>query len=272
MKPDRHLEELARELEHELLPHQTADLLVRLEAHPIPEPDAAETAVLIDRLRPLVPRRRRERFRTHGLTREPLGVMLIRLAAQARLFGPVWWLGSLACVLLGVALAPYLQQVDLSLAALAPLLVITGVAYGFRSLQGAALELELACPVTPAQAMLGRILIMNAYYLALGVGMSLLSGGKVGGLLLSWTAMLCLFTGLMLTLTLRFGPVGAAAAALALWGLQLPLLGLEVGLFTADFTPLWWKAQVGALALGAVLIVRALTGVRPDRLLKQGGE
>jgi hypothetical protein len=258
--------DLLDELSGELDPTEAEALFARLEAHAVPEPTTAETDALIDRLRPLTPRPRPRRFREVGLTREPLALFL---ATQAHHFRPAWWLASLAFVLMGLAAQGVLAARGLSVAVIAPALVIGGVAYAFRSLRGAALELELACPVTPAQVTLSRILVPLGYYLLLGA-LPALSAGEGGRLLLSWTAALFLFTGLFLTLTLYMGPLAASVVALVAWG---ALIGLHLhGLspFSLAPNPLWTPMQVGALVAGLLLLLHALAPGRIYRLLERG--
>lgn len=258
--------DLIQELDGELDPRDAEALLTRLDGHAVPGPSAADTDALIDRLRPLTPRPRPRRFRETGLTREPLALFL---ATQVHHFRPVWWLASLAFVLLGLAAQPALAREGLSVAALAPALVIGGVAYAFRSLKGTALELELACPVTPAQVSLSRILVPLLYYLLLGA-LPALAGGEAGRLLLTWTATLLLFTGLMLSLTLYLGSLAASLAALVLWSILGSMHILWVSPFNLEGNPFWLPMQVVALLAGAALLLHALAPGRVYRLIERG--
>lgn len=258
--------DLIAELAGELEKAEAEALLARLEALADPQPTLAETNALIDRLRPLTPRPRPRRFREQGLTREPLAHFL---AAQAHHFRPVWWLASLAFVLLGLAVQGELAAQGLSVAALAPVLVIGGVVYAFRSLRGAALELELACPVTPTQVTLSRILLPLGYYLVLGT-LPALAAGEGGRLLLSWTAALFLFTGLILTLTLYMGSLSAGVLSLVIWGVLIALHVQGLSPFAVDPGPFWAPLQFGALVTGLLLLLHALSPGRLYRLIEKG--
>lgn len=265
----RNREDLIRELSADLGPGAAEHLLDRLVSHTVPEPSAQETDVLIARLRPLLPRHQVRRFRPDGLTQDPGAILLAHLAAQTRLFRPVWWLGSLLLVLAGLILAEPLASGGLSLAVLAPVLVMAGLAYGFRTIRGGALELELACPVTPVQMILSRLLILLGYDFLLGV-LAGLTIGAPGLLLLSWTACLLLFTGLMLALTLCLGTTAAVVGALSLWGLQLLLVERGLSLFTLPGAGLWMPMQVGAMALGLILVALSVLSDRLQLMMGRG--
>lgn len=258
-----------REWSADLEPGEAERLIDRLAAHAVPEPSAQETEALIARLRPLVPRRRASRFRPAGMTAEPESILLAHLTAQARLFRPVWWLSSLLLVLGGLALAGPLSDLGLSLAVLAPVLVMAGLAYGFRTIRGGALELELSCPVTPVQMILSRLLVLLGYNFLLGL-LAVLTLGAPGLLLLSWTACLFLFTGLMLSLTLYMGTTAAVVGSLTLWGLQLLMADVGLSLFALPGSRFWLPMQFSALALGLLLVGLAVLSGRLQLLMGRG--
>ncbi|WP_374711801.1 hypothetical protein [Symbiobacterium terraclitae] len=245
-----------------LSPEEAAAVFARLDAHLVPLPTAADTAALIDRLRPLLPQPAPRRFREVGLSREPVALLLW---AQLHHFRPSWWLASLGFVLVGLVAGPSLTTAGLSPAVLAPPLVIGGVLYAFRSLRGAALELELSCPVTPAQVALGRMLVPLVYDLLLGA-IPVLAPGPLHAwfrLYLSWTAALILFAGLMLTLTLFVGTTVAAGLATGLWGLLGALHLIRLSPFGLPDGPGWILAQLALLASGILLLS---AGLRPERI------
>lgn len=263
------------DLNGEMKPEEVEAVLDRLALYTAPEPAVAQTEALLARLRPLMPGRApapsgataaQPRFRSTGLA-EPAFTFLYFLRPTLRLFRPVWWLASLAAVVLGLLLAPVLADVGIPLSACAPLLVVGAVAYGFRTLKGTALDLELTCAISPAQAVLARLLVITGYYLALGAAASLIAGvagsgaAAIGVLpaLLSWSASLLLFAGLMLLLTLLTGTVLAATLSLSFWGLHLALRLQPFSLFAPSAAPGWLPAQVTALLAGLLLIGFSLT-------------
>lgn len=265
----RDRQDLMDELRPEMGPDEAQRLADRLAAHQAPELPRGATLALINRLRPLVPRPRPARFRQSGLTRQPALMLLVHLHGQARLFRPIWWLGSALMMAVSLLLAPVLAQEGLTLAAAAPPLVIAGMVYGFRSLRGSTLELELSCPITPGQVVLGRILILTLYCGTLGALAIFLSGGS-GHLFFSWVTALIFFTGLMLTLTAYVGTATAVVGALLLWCFQLPLARYGYSLFAAPDLPLWLPMQVGALALGVALLLPGLSSNRLFHLIERG--
>lgn len=265
----RRTDEWVQDLDGRMSTGEVEAILARLDAAVAPDPSPDQTRELVARLRPLMPRggpASDTRFRAAGLE-QPLFTLFRCLILQARLFfRPVWWLGSLAAVAAGLLAAPALAELAIPLSALAPVMVIAGVAYGFRSLRGAALELELSCAVTPAQAVLSRILLMMGYYLLLGAAAALAGAGPFLTLLLSWCAALTLFTGLMLALTLYTGAIGAAVLTFSFWGLELVTRQLWPGLFSQPGTTAWLPAQMAALAAGLALGAFALSRPSLTRL------
>lgn len=263
--------DIARDIDHQL-PVETVDtMLNRLDRFAVPEPGPAETEALIAHLRPLMPQPSAPtaaRFRDVALV-EPRSSMLMALLPQVRLFRPIWWLGSLLAVLLSLGLAGPLAAEGIPLTAVAPLLIIAGVAYAFGSLRGGALELELSCPITPAQAALGRMLVVLSYCLALGALAALVHGGPALPLLLGWSASLFFFAGLMLALTLFTGTNGAAALSLLVWGAQLLFRETRLTLYAQPGAPGWVQVQLAALAVGVLLLPAALAR---SRLLVRRGD
>jgi hypothetical protein len=252
--------DIARDIDNQIAGETVDSMLNRLDRFAVPEPGQAETEALIAYLRPLMPKPSpapTARFRDVALM-EPRSSMLRALVPQVRLFRPVWWLGSLLVVLMSLGLAEPLAAEGIPLSALAPLLIIAGVGYAFGSLRGGALELELSCPITPAQAALGRMLVVLGYGLALGAATALVYGGPALPLLLGWCASLLFFAGLMLALTVFTGTSGAAALSLLVWGAQLLFRETRLTLFVQPDAPGWLHVQLVALAAGGLLLPFAL--------------
>lgn len=264
----------ADEIAHELDDQIDADLLnqvfQRLDGYAIPQPGPADTDRLIEAIRPLMPSAQAagapaRRFRSYGLERP--GMSLLRtLAPQLRLFHPLWWVLSVIVLVAGVIA----EGQGLPLAALAPALAVGGLAYSLGTLRGGALEMELACPVTPGQVVLARTVVVLGYHLVLGlVAAAVLPNGGLA--LLGWCASLFFFAGLMLALTLMADTTVAAALTLAVWAAQMVLRGTRLTLFSAPGDGRWVLLQVAALAAGLAMAAYTLWGARPGRLLQRGG-
>lgn len=241
--------ELTSEIEAELTEESLDLLLTKLDLWQAPAPTPESTQRLIEQLRPLVPAPKPERFRATGLSREPLLTFLASLLLQARLLGRVWWIGTALALPGGYLLALSLKGTGISPAIIAPPLVILGLLWALAPMRGAALQVELTAPVTPAQVLLGRVMVSTGTHLLLG-GLLWLLLGAPGALLLPWTAALFLFSGLTLLLTLYAGTLTALAFASGIWGTQFVGVGREFSLFAA---PLADRPSVQLIALGVGL-------------------
>ena len=261
--------EIAQDIDRQIPEETLEHMMARLDRFAVPEPGPAETEALIAHLRPLMPPpapAAAPRFRDVALA-PPRPSMLRTLLPQIRLFHPVWWLGSLGAVLVALLVAGPLAAEGIPLSSLSPLLIIAGIAYGFASLRGAALELELSCPITPAQATLGRILVVLGYCLGLGALVALAYRGPAVPLFLAWCAALVFFAGLVLALSLVTGTGGAIALSLLVWAAQLLLRKSWPTLFTAPSSPGWMTIQTAALLAGGLMMTFAFS--RRGLLLKR---
>lgn len=174
-------------------PGEAADLLelaAALRDAPVPEPAMAETDRLVAALAPFLPAAD-SRFGGElaaawaGAGGGWLAGTLAAVSPQVRLLRRPFWIASAAVVAAGLPLLdPGLRAVlgiDLTYAAFlvitAPALAALGVAYAFRSAGTGRAEVELACPLTPAQLVLGRLFWVAAYDAALLAAASVASAG-----------------------------------------------------------------------------------------------
>lgn len=260
----RSTEEVAHDLDGQIASAVLAPVLDRLDDWAVPEPGPAETEALIASLRPLLPapaqqKRPTARFRDTALE-APRASILRALLPQLHVFHPAWWAGSLLAVLLCLALAAPLAAQSVPVSALAPVLVIAGLICSFQTLRGSALELELSCPITPAQAILSRMLVVLGYNLVLGCLAALFYGGPVLMMLLAWCASVLLFAGLVLGLTMYTDTTTAAVIATGVWVAQLLLRQTRLTLYSLPDSGGWVPLQLAALAAGLVVLALTLTG------------
>jgi hypothetical protein len=120
---------------------------------------------------------------------------LVGLAlTQATVLRLGFWTGSAAVMLAGVGLlvaAPDLSR-SLVLLLAGPLLAYLGTAAGFRGEGLRVLEVEFACPVTPRQLTIARLLVIVGYQTAVGMVLTALLSATGGQpwlavtLLVSW--------------------------------------------------------------------------------------
>lgn len=255
----------------------------RLAAWRVPGPTPEETEALVARVlalpRPGAFRRVLERERGGavpfgGTLRAVLQVTL----AQAGFFRPWCWLASAVTVAGGlVFLRLSGSSATVLLGALVPAITALGVAYAFRAADSGAWEIELACPISPTQLALGRLVVVVAYDIALGLAASLVVWWGtppllLSALILSWLVPLLLtasFT-LYLCLCLPVGGVAAGVLAASFWVIQVAVrrAGLAVSLFVlpgdAGRLPLHALALAAAVLFGlAALRAAGMATLRP---------
>jgi hypothetical protein len=239
--PAGDLEHLAALLREQGMPPEdiaeTAAALTRLAAWAAPVPNAADTARLVQRLRPLVPApspvRRALRRRPRTLAGEWLALLgLVR--AQVSVFRLAFWLTSALVMglgvvgILGMDLSP-----TLAIYVTGPLLSYLGAAAAFRGSTLGTLECELACLPSPRQLMLARLVLVLGYDVALGLlGGGLLwlwRGAAPQALTLHWLTPLLLVAGVTLVLSLRLPIAQAAGFTYAGWLAVLAVRWLATG-------------------------------------------
>ncbi len=215
-----HLADALREqgTPEEKIPELTQSLM-RLKEWQAPTLTAGDSRQLVERLASHLPAvsdiRRAVRNHPPGLLGE--FVDLLRLVqTQVSLFQMSFWLASSVIILLGGLLilsGPILNPTFL-LQVIGPLLSYLGIATAFRGSGLHMLEFELACPPSPRQLTLARLVIVLCYDIALGLFLSLVlrvsSNFSFWLITLHWLAPLLLGTGLTLLLSLRI-PVSRAA-------------------------------------------------------------
>jgi hypothetical protein len=253
--------------------------LMRLNKWQAPSPTYADEKQLIERLLPYVsstsPTRRVVRVRPNSLVSE-FFALLILVRTQVSLFQLSFWLASCLIVLLGGLLTlggPVLNPTFL-LQVTGPLLSYLGTTVAFRGNGLHMLEFELACPPSPRQLTLSRLIIVLSYDIVLGLLLStfLWSFSRFSFWLLTlhWLAPLLLGTGLTLFLSLRI-PIHQAAGISYVGWLAVLVAGMisQNGIQRLTGTFSYGTELVFALAglvmVGMVLIFlpKAITGLLP---------
>ncbi|MFZ5826035.1 MAG: hypothetical protein ACOY94_17200, partial [Bacillota bacterium] len=205
------LERLRQELGFEppagpLSPAELEELLAAataLRSSPTPLPTAAETdrlaALAADLVAP--PPSEVARALEAGGRASWLAEALAAVRPQVRILRRPFWLASAAVVAAGLPLLDTGLRsslgIDLTyggfLLIIAPVLAALGVAYAFRSAGTGMVEVEMACPLSPVQLLLGRLFWVTAYDAALLGAASLAAAGlepgmRLGFLLVGWLA------------------------------------------------------------------------------------
>jgi hypothetical protein len=161
-----------------------------------------------------------------------------------------FWTGSAAVMLVGVMLLLAAPNLDRGLVFLlaGPLLGYLGTAAGFRGEPLRVLELEFACPVTPRQLTVARLLVIVGYQTAVGLALTALlsavGGGPWAAVTLLWLAPMLVATGATLLASLRLGVVRAGALVYASW-IVVAVASWRVGLG-------WVSSPAAGLALAAL--------------------
>ena len=235
--------------------------LLRLPAWQAPQPSSAETQHLLARLMPMLPARSpvRQAIRAYRQSRRSsLSWLLATARTQVSLFGLAFWLASALVTLVGAGavLGNMLPDQDVLLGISGPFLAYMGTTIAFRGPGLRVLELELACPPSPWQLAIARLVIVLGYDVGLGLVLSLALWAEgaqdVLTLMLSWFMPLLLVAGLALLLSLRLSVQAAAALAYGSW---LAVLALDtLSPFQAfPLTPLS-EALMGSLGLALLAI------------------
>jgi hypothetical protein len=263
-----HLAEALREQDE--APEEIADLtpaLLRLADWQAPQPTDTDTGRLLARLLPALPRLSpvRQAIRARRMSqRGRLAALLGTARTQVSLFHPAFWLLSAGVMLAGAAamLSSASVNQSLLLRAIGPFLAYLGTTTAFRGVNLRVLEFELACPSSPVQLALARLVIVLGYDLGLGLALSLAlwAHDKASFLMLTlyWLMPLLLVAGLALLLSLRLPVQTAAAISYGGW---LALLALDsTGALgsRAFFLPLSEQVEGGMSLLGLALLVIAL--------------
>jgi hypothetical protein len=222
------------------VPEETERLLVALAPH-LPAPTA---------------RSARLRTRPHAELGRLVGLAL----TQATVLRAGFWIGSAAVMLVGLLLvlsAPFLSRALVLLLA-GPLVSYLGTAAGFRAQPLGMLEVEFACPVTPRQLTIARLLVIVGYQAAVGVALSGLLSAAGGGpwttVTLLWLGPMMVGTGATLLASLRIGVARAGALVYAGW-VVVSVASWRIGMgWTAS-----GAAELGLIALGLALTAAAVT-------------
>jgi hypothetical protein len=200
--------------------------LMRLEEWQAPTPTPEDTRQLVAHLRSFLPAgspiRQALQARRTGLLAE-FFILLKLVRTQVSIFQPSFWLASAVIVFLGGLLilsGPVFNPTFL-LQVLGPLLSYLGTATAFRGHGLYMLEFELACPPSPRQLTLARLIIVLCYDIGLGLllTLSFWSLDDLGFWLITlhWLAPLLFGVGLTLLFSLRIPLHQAAMVSYVGW-------------------------------------------------------
>ncbi len=186
--------------------------------------------------------------------RRPQGFwsFLATVRSQMPVFRGTFWAGAAAGIVLAlVAGLGFLgltgttaslvgpAEVALPLVVGGPALVTLTTAYALRSFGRGPWEIEASCPVTPAGMVVGRMVIVLGYVMALAVAATVatwLVAGLGDGIsvlcrvVVSWLAPVLLWAALSLYVSLRASPLAGVAVSLGLWAAEVVLLAWRPGL------------------------------------------
>lgn len=189
--------------------------------------------------------------------------------SQTRLLSWPYWLVSAVVILMGGWFGFFSGgQGGNPLALVAPVLAVISVCAAFRTFGSPMLELELTLPVTPAQLVYGRLLLILGYntIAALAVSPMAASGREeLGGFILGWLFPLAVTCMVALAAVLYVHPYGAAGLSLAVWGVYLTLENGYIPHGLAEAFPAGEPAGRG-LALFALAVCLILVQLKVRKL------
>lgn len=177
---------------------------------------------------------------------------------QVNLLRPAFWLFSLLIVLAGWLATQLSASLSNSLILLltAPLMAVVGVNYGFQSKICGMDEIEGACPASPLQMALSRLMIILAYdicllgILSLLLALNTLSYG-FAAMILDFMTPLIFVSGFSLALSLKFPMRTSLTAGYFCWlGLIAFTSGFSASILQGATTLLQWVI----LGIGMVLL------------------
>ena len=281
-KPSKHLAEFLHEQgEAPEDVQKLSQVLSILDEWQAPIPTPAESEQLSKDLMLSIPARSSIRHALNGSRRgmwHKLVFLLKLVRSQVSLLRPSFWLISALIVLLGCLLI--LNETNLSQAVVlqivGPLLCYLGATSAFRGLELNTLELELACPPSPRQLTIARLVIILSYDIILGLTASLLLLSQAGdGLMmlsLLWLAPLLLVYGLTLLLSFRIPAHYAAALTYAGWlAILILTLANKNGIRSpshifSSITELGFGlAGLALICVAIVFLPKAIMGWLPDK-------
>ncbi len=272
---------------------ERADLIwtmQRLDRHIVDAPSAESTEALLSFLKPIVVKESvpaqeavkvpltpgtmagaRETFpaikmpasvKTGIFKRRRLPIILQLIQPQAMLLSKGFVFVSLVALIVGLTITKAVNgDMLLFLANASPVLGILTVFYEFRARLSGTLELEIACPYSPAQLATARLFVVLCYDVLLCFiatpFVSYYQGQMLWQVIVSWFAPLLLVLGIALAVSLRFGIVGGCLIAATVWLVQLaasqrgPLAALLLPKSMAIF------ADFISMGVGALLLIYA---------------
>ena len=226
------------------------------------EPAPAETTKLIEHLTEFLPARApvsvRAGMNRRAGFRDDLEYLFGVAASQASVLHAGFWVGSLAVLAIGGVLAASQQSSMRSLVfyLAGPLLAYLGTVLGFRAESLGVLEFEFACPVTPRQLTLARLVVIAGYQIVAGLAVTAVlaatAGTSVREVVAMWLAPLLLGTGVTLLCSLRFPIAWAGIAVYSGW-VALVVLVWRVGSI-AYATSLPAEAMVATVGIAAIVL------------------
>jgi hypothetical protein len=251
---------------------QLAQVLLVLNKWQAPRPTAKETGELLERLLVSTPKvspvREAMRLRKRGLWGDVTSLLgLVR--AQASILRPAFWVTSAVIVLAGILLLLSGTNVNRAvvLQVIGPLLSYVGAANAFRGIRINTLEIELACPPSPRQLTIARLVIVLGYDIFLGLILSMIlrtqGNGGIIMLTLHWLGPLFLVAGLSLFLSLRITWNHAASISYFVWlvFLTLSFLGQRSGGLQSMTSTLTGTAEWALGITGSILLLLAIGSI-----------
>ncbi|HHW10395.1 MAG TPA: hypothetical protein GXX29_10510 [Firmicutes bacterium] len=214
--------EAALQAEHVPIPNSEAQeaLLQRLKAD---QARLRPQAGTLSFRRQMLASRRSARY--PGVVPARLAPLFAMVVPQMRLLSMSFWLATAVIMFLGGLLtspALFERYHIAPLFIVAPLLAALGVAFAFRSYNSRVAAWEQSCPITPMQLVIGRLSVVVAYDIILGMISSLFTAWQglpapLVMIICAWLLPLIAFAAILLLFTIHLDSKSAAAIGVLIW-------------------------------------------------------
>lgn len=239
------------------------ELIDEIKSIPAPEPTREMTLRVVNLL---------DQYMEEGETSYFTQILMVA-RGQVRLLDTGYLLSTLGLLILGFILSQYQASGVLeSFIYGAPILMVIGLAYGYRGVLNKTYEMELACKFSRHEMLVSRFLIITGYTVILCIINSIFVSNHysigIGTLVMAWLTPLLLMGSLYLYLLLKLGSIQGTVASMFLWGLYCKLSYPIVVDIQRAVIIRWSIVQGAMIVLSLLLFIIVLKNIKKGELPK----